>query len=242
MRSGKPLDAADVLRAVPPGPKDASMLQTWGQVYAAQNRFPEAVDSFRAARNSNWTTAILPMVSPGASARSGRIDEAIQTYKDELNRNPNDDGIYNSMGQILVSQGKGGPAIEMYQKALAINPRSIPAKINYANVLFDVGRPREVVEQLQEVVAIDPSYFELFVVAATMQLQLKDFAGAEQNCRLALKLNAKSAEAWNNLGVAQCNLGHVREAIISFEQAIQHRPDYEEARKNLELARRSLVS
>ena len=107
---------------------------------------------------------------------------------------------------------------------------------------LSLGRPREAAEQLQQVVAIDPSYFATFVVAATMQIQLRDYAGAEQNCRLALRLNAKSAEAWNNLGVAQCNLGHVPEAIVSFQKAIEHRPNYEEAKKNLELARRNLVS
>jgi tetratricopeptide (TPR) repeat protein len=242
MRSGKPLEAADLLRAAPPGPRDAAMLQAWGQVYAAQNRFPEAVDSFHEARKLEPENRDLTYELAGALARAGRIDEAIATYRNELKRDPNNDVIYNSMGLIFAAQGKREQAIEMYQKALTVNPRSIYAKINYASVLFQTGRPSEAAKQLQEVVAIDPSDFETFVVAAVMQIQIRDFAGAEENCRLALSRNSKSADAWNTLGVAQCHLGRVREAIISFEQAIEHRPDYEEAKKNLEVARRSLVS
>jgi tetratricopeptide (TPR) repeat protein len=57
-----------------------------------------------------------------------------------------------------------------------------------------------------------------------------------------VQLKKDSAEAWNDLGVAQFAQKRPEEAVLSFERAVRVNPDYQEARRNLEAARQRLAT
>jgi tetratricopeptide (TPR) repeat protein len=242
IREGRLQEAMDVLRDTEPSTtSDPAILRAWGQVYLAREQWADAIQSFTAAHKVDPANHEITLGLATAYSRANRVDDALRLYSEELDRKP-DEGIYNNMGQILASQGKPNQAIERYNQALKLNPRFVPAKLNLANIFFDTGRMEESAKELQGVVAIDPGNFATYVICASIQLRLGDFAGAEQNCRIAISRNPRSVEAWNNLGVAQFRQGHIREAILSFEKAIAYKADYEDARKNLDQARRKLAS
>jgi protein O-GlcNAc transferase len=55
-------------------------------------------------------------------------------------------------------------------------------------------------------------------------------------------LNPNAAEAHNNLGVAVGMLGRLDEAIGHFRRALQIRPDYSDAQRNLAAALQAIGS
>jgi tetratricopeptide (TPR) repeat protein len=242
IRDGRLQEAMDVLRdAEPSTASDPAMLRAWGQVYLAREQWADAIGSFTSAHDVDPTNREITLGLAAAYSRAGRVDDALRLYSEELDRKP-DEIVYDSIGEILASQGKSEQAIENYHRALKLNPKFVTAKLNLAKVLFNAKRYEEAARELQGVVAIDPGNFATYAIDASFQLRIGDFAGAEQNCRIAIARNPRSVEAWNYLGVAQYAQGHVREAILSFEKAITYNPDYQDAHQNLEKARRKLAS
>ncbi len=49
-----------------------------------------------------------------------------------------------------------------------------------------------------------------------------------------IRINPEYPETWNNRGISLCEIGHMDEAISSFERALALDPEYNEARENLE--------
>jgi tetratricopeptide (TPR) repeat protein len=242
IHEGRLQEAMDVLRdAEPSTASDPAMLRAWGQVYLAREQWADAIRSFTEAHKVDPTNREITLGLAVAYSRAGRVDDALRLYSEELARKP-DESVYDSIGEILASQGKSDEAIENYHQALKLNSKFVAAKLNLAKVLFDTKRYEEAAKELHGVVAIDPGNFATYAIDASFQLRIGDFAGAEQNSRIAIARNPRSVEAWNYLGVAQYAQGHVREAILSFERALTYKPDYEKARENLEKARRKLAS
>jgi len=53
---------------------------------------------------------------------------------------------------------------------------------------------------------------------------------------MAVQLQANFAEAHNSLGVTLARQGRLAEAIVHFSKALQIKPDYPQAQKNMEIA------
>ena len=55
----------------------------------------------------------------------------------------------------------------------------------------------------------------------------------------ALEADSKMAQAWNARGFAQLRMKRYGAAIADFQRAIEVNPDYENAKRNLEAARKA---
>lgn len=77
----------------------------------------------------------MPRFHYGASLKEiGRFDEAAEQFRIGLRYNPNDESALNSLGGILLVQGKTPEALEQVKRALRINPKigDIHAEYGYA--------------------------------------------------------------------------------------------------------------
>ena len=73
---------------------------------------------------------------------------------------------------------------------------------------------------------------------ATVLLEQGQFSQAESELRAVLALAPESVEALNNMGVALASLGRLEEAVDMFQRALALQPDFADARRNLEMARK----
>ncbi len=84
--------------------------------------------------------------------------------------------------------------------------------------LLEKGRESEVITLSTKALKINKSFLGYFMRCyAYIDLDNKK---AKSDCSNAIKLNNKSASAYNNRGVAQDNLGSYYEAISDFDRAI----------------------
>lgn len=95
-----------------------------------------------------------------ALAAQGRIDEAIQHYRQALELNPRDVGAHSNFGSALAARGQTAEAIAHYQQALASNPNHGPTHNNLGNVLSDLDRTDEAMAHYKKALAINPNYAE----------------------------------------------------------------------------------
>lgn len=243
LRQRKVNGAAELLREAP-SEEDASLLRTRARVYALQGRYSEAIRSYLAAQRLEPADRELMLGLAEAYTRDGRVGEALATYSEALRRDPNDQDVHNSMGLLELGMGPDHlpEAIEHFKAAVRRDPTYVPAKINLANALFAAGAPTEAAQQLREAAELEPRNFVTYVVDAQMSYRLHDYANAERMCQVAVQLRPDSAEAWNNLGVAQFAQHRASEAAWSFDRALRIKPDYVEARQNLEVARERVAS
>ncbi len=72
---------------------------------------------------------VIPYVVE-ASARSGNLAFATSLLEQELRRTPNNDVLWNDLGNVLAMRGDGRSAVMAYERAVMINPGNQEAAVN----------------------------------------------------------------------------------------------------------------
>lgn len=75
-------------------------------------------------------------------------------------------------------------------------------------------------ENLDKAIALNPDSPQANNMMALLQWRLKQYVEAERHFRIALKLDIKNSEAWNNYGVFLCDRGQFDGAEQAFNRAI----------------------
>jgi tetratricopeptide (TPR) repeat protein len=131
-------------------------------------------------------------------AEQGRMDEAMSHFNSSLRLNPQNAATHANLGRALALQKDFSGAETQLEAALAIKPSDAELHEIFARILLDEGKHSQALEHLQIAVSKKQTA-ELFVLIGSIFQMNRDTANAEQNYRLALQKNPRSAEALNNL-------------------------------------------
>lgn len=134
-----------------------------------------------------------------------------------------------------------------YQDAieqLEMQTRMLPLEAdNYeqlGNLLGRQGRPEQARAQFLKLVEMRPDYAEGYSLLGATYLDTQQPYEAIPYFARAIELNPRSAAAFNSLGVAVAQIGELEQAAQCFARAVELEPNYEDARKNLDRARKAL--
>lgn len=172
--------------------------------------------------------------------QAGRLDDAINRFREALRLNPKLAEAHNNLGNALQFAGRTGEAVEYFRRALLIVPRDDRVHFNLGNALKAIGREDEAIREFQQTIAINPDFADAYNnlgVALASQHKLEE---AVRQFERALRIKPDYADAHNNLGLALASTGNVVEAIRHVRRALEIRPDYADADKNLQLLLRSI--
>jgi tetratricopeptide (TPR) repeat protein len=86
----------------------------------------------------------------------GRIDEAVELYKEVIAVDPENQYAWYNLGLIHQQRGSANLAEDEYRKALEIDPGFVPAMFNLAILLSGIGETDEAVELYRGVIALEP--------------------------------------------------------------------------------------
>lgn len=169
--------------------------------------------------------------------RAGRPDEAIRHFNEALRLDPRHAGARNNLGMALEMSGRLDEAAEQYREAARIKPGAI-AYDNLGYVLFRLGRHAEARLYFERAIRLQANYAPAHINLGHLLYASKQFPDAISQYREAVKHAAgnTAAEAHNGLGVGLATTGAVDSAIAHFREALRLRPDYAEARANLDRA------
>lgn len=156
----------------------------------------------------------------------GRLEEAIQHFREVFRIRPNYVKAYHNLGNVLLSQGKFEEAIGQYRQALRINPAYSSSMLhnNLGVALAEQGRIKEAIGHFREGLRKDPTHPNNAWVHKNLGNLLViqgEFEMAIEHYRVALKLVPELAEAHERLGRLLTQYGEREEAIQHLEEALR---------------------
>jgi protein O-GlcNAc transferase len=141
------------------------------------------------------------------------------------------------LGLSAYARGQFEEAADQARRALGIDPADAAAHDNLSLFLSALGQHVEAEAAARQALALHP---KMANAAHNLGLALQAqgrFADAEPPLRQSLAVFPHNPDVWNNLAVGLEKLQRIPEAIVCLERAVQLRPDFQLAEKNLQRLR-----
>ena len=163
-------------------------------VLAAQGRFDEAFEHYRAAIRIKPSYAFAWTSYGVALADAGRGAEAIEAHHRALAINPDLMEAHVNLGSALDAAGQLDEAMREYATAIRLRPTP-EAYNNLGTLLVKLGRPADAVQALRQGIALRADIATLHENLGIALQRLDDRAGAAAAFREALRLEPGRASA-----------------------------------------------
>jgi tetratricopeptide (TPR) repeat protein len=166
----------------------------------------------------------------------GRREEAVATFRQALEVDPEYLPAHLSMAFALAAGGQSDEAIAHYRKALEIEPDREEAHVDLGVLLAGRGQFDEAVAEYQAALKVRPDCAEAYNNLGVLLLGRSRLDEAIADFGKAVTIDPDYAEAHSNLGFALGIAGRVDEAVGHCRKALELKPDYSEAHNNLGMA------
>jgi tetratricopeptide (TPR) repeat protein len=181
-------------------------------------RADEAIEIYRAVIAKRQDTEDAYRKLALVYWRTGRPRLAIETLEAALRNGVTQKEVRNRLAQYLAETGQPHRAIALLERDATDDPDAL---IALGNAYMLTGRQRDAAATFQRLLTLDPSNGLAYQNLGALQLQAKDYNGAELALRRALDLNPNLAGAWTTLGVVLARTARKPEAIESWKRAVQ---------------------
>ena len=164
-----------------------------------------------------------------AAYQSGNYDLSIGLARQILQKTPGSAAALNNIAAALAQQKKFDEALPNAEAAVKADPAFALAKNN----LKWIQDERAKVAPAGTTGAKDAGYY---LSISAQQYNSRQFTESIVSARHAIALDAKLAEAWNNIAAASAELGRADDAIAAGQEAVKLKPDFQLAKNNLKWA------
>ncbi|KAJ2071133.1 TOM (translocase of outer membrane) complex component [Coemansia sp. S155-1] len=175
-------------------PENAEAFFQKGQVDFLKQDFVEAAKNYERAAGLD-PDFVYPRIQLGVvQFKIGKMQDALATFKDAMERFPTRSDLYNYYGEVLAEQGGPDDAITAFEKAVELDQSNPLPYVNQAIAVFQSsGNADKALSLIQAALKVD-SECELAVAALSqIYLQLGMFEESLSMLRRAVDL-AKSEE------------------------------------------------
>jgi tetratricopeptide (TPR) repeat protein len=204
-----------------------------GLAFRQRGYFTEARREFERADAQGEDPLLVQHALAELDLVQGWHAEARRRYDTLLAERRDDAQLWNEHGVALHQGGDVGGAADSYRRALRVNPRYALAYNNLGVALADLGEGVSSREALQRATQLDPALVRARLNLSRWHLQQRDPLTALAVLRELVAFHPTLAEAWYDMGLALLALDRTDEARDAVATAIDHRPDFAEARYTL---------
>ena len=177
-----------------------------------------------------------PYVALGhAYVRVGRSDDALRSFRDALDRKPDDRDALDATVTTLLGTNQLDQAVSVLQRALQLYPTDDRFWANLGNTYLRQGRISDAQDALSRAVSANPEHAEARNLLGLCAVQRGDKQQAEQNFRESIRLQPLLPEPHNNLANLLTGEHTYPEAEFHFRRAIELNPEYADAHHGLGL-------
>jgi Tfp pilus assembly protein PilF len=172
-------------------------------------------------------------VNPGADGlkalNEGRYEAAAQAFTKAIANDPSDYSAHFNLALADSFLKNDDAAIMEYRKTLELKPGLYEAQLNLGIVLLRQKKPADALPLLSAAAAQKPSEYRPRYYLAEAELGTGAAVKAEEDYRMAIALNSKSAGAQLGLGRTLAQEGKLTEAAPYFRQAAELDPNYRDS-------------
>jgi Tfp pilus assembly protein PilF len=176
----------------------------------------------------------LQVLPAGGRDRRLELEEAVVRHN--LEKYPDDPAAHFHLGSIRLARLDAPGALTELQAALRIDPRNAETRNTAGSALLSVGRVSEAMDQFRLALELKPDYENARFNLARALIRAGKFGEAEDLFRKLVAVYPEDAQVHNVLGELLLRQGKNSEALAEFDRAIALDPDFEQAKKNRELA------
>jgi tetratricopeptide (TPR) repeat protein len=137
----------------------------------------------------------------------GRMDEAVEHYRDALRINPAYADAWNNLGAALARRSQLDEAVASYQQAVQLSPASATIHHNLGLSLLQLGRDQEALEHFAEAVRLRPGYARAHHSLGRVLERLGRTDEALERYRLAVRLHPDVPQYKESLVSLEARLG-----------------------------------
>lgn len=218
-----------------PGSEYVKSISNLGVALALLGKFEKAIAYCKKALDlePDWAEGHNNLAN--ALAAQGKLKEALQHFSRALELKPDYADAHNNLAVTLARLGRFAEAREHYLQALRLKPNSPETHNNLGAALAAQGKFVEAIEHYRLALKLRPDYAEAHMNLGNVLSYQGKLHKAKAHLSRALELD-NNPEIHNNLGVVFARQGKLENAIAHFTEALSLRPDYQQAKRNLQIA------
>lgn len=168
--------------------------------------------------------------------QDGRVDEALQHYREALRLNPRSPEAHNGLGAILGDRMQLDEAVSHLSTALQLRPNYPEAYYNLGTVLLRQGQVSEAESYLLKAIELKSDYADAHSNYGYL-LSLKGRTDeAQAHYRSALDADRDHVGAHSNLGILLIRMGKTEEGFAHLSEVVRLKPSNAQSHNNLAAA------
>jgi tetratricopeptide (TPR) repeat protein len=166
-----------------------------------------------------------------------RLDEALVCLREAIRLRPEYSEAHHDLGSVLMKKLDFAGAEKSFREALRLDPRAAASHHGLAEALLQEDQLAPAASEFEAALKLDPELPAAHVrLGAIYQTQGRDGEALLQY-QEALRLDPRNVEVLNQLGILNAQSGRLDVAAELLRRALAIRPNFEDARANLEHVR-----
>ena len=149
-----------------------------------------------------------------------RFDEAIKTYKEAIQIEPENSITYFNLGVTLQDSGRLNEALEHYKIALNKNPQYLDAIINIGSIFQKKGNSLSAISYFEKALALNPNHVPTLIQLGIVQRQIGKLQAATNTFKKVCEFDFSKSVSKANLGYVLCDKGNIHAGLNEIETAV----------------------
>ena len=173
-------------------------------------------------RSTLWALVLSLAALAAFAAVPPNLNKALETQHRLAAERPDDAGVFNDLGNLLVIAEQPEEAVEAYERALELDPARLATHFNLGLVLQQLGQSRKALQQFREVLELEPRHaWAYYQIGAVNESTGRDSEAIEAYAR-AFALDPQLAFTEVNPAVIDSRL--VTEALLRAHRKEEAQP------------------
>jgi tetratricopeptide (TPR) repeat protein len=168
---------------------------------------------------------------------AGLPAKAIPEFETAIRLAPPYAPLQYKLADALQKVGHSDEAFKHYQAALGLDEKSAKTHNDFAVLLMSRHQDAEAKQHLERALQLDPDLANAEANLSLLCAKTRDYAGTIAHGERALQRDPKQIDCYHYIAVALRGEGRFDEAIRQLELLLKIAPEYQVARKELEITR-----